>query len=216
VIIQQGISYPTQLALQPAANSPLKRQDISSAAATIADTASISPEAYARLAAEKTNASGAHSESAYRVNGPVYTLEEIASSKGGKLAAYKMTDSQVNEIKLREEQEKAREAANFEYAKANQYQPAGQIIVEGKVFATVYDSGSFEISRALSGLSEDSLSPADRLAEIAKKVKGEIITSDLLPTLGGWGGPSAPESMLPPLTARSLQEILMQDILPQR
>lgn len=214
MIVQQGISSLTQLTLQSADNSLLKRQDFSGAAATIADTTTISQEAHARLAAEKTNASGAYSANSFRIDGPIYTLEEIVSSKGGKLIAYKMTDSQVNEVKLRGEQEKARETANFKYAQAHQYQPVGQIIIDNKVFATVYDSGSFELARSLPGLSENTLSPADRLAEIARRVNGEIITSDLLPTMGGWSGASAPESMLPPLTARSLQEILMQDIWP--
>lgn len=214
VIIQQGISYSTQLALRTTANLPLKRQDISGAAATIASTVTISSEANARLAAEKANESVAHSANPFRVDGPVYTLEEIMSSKGGKLITYKMTDAQVNEIKLRGEQEKAREAANFEYAKAHQYQPVGQVIIDNKVFATVYDSGNFELARSLPGLSEDSLNAADRLTEIAHKVNGEIITTDLLPTFGSWSGASAPESMLPPFTARSLQEILMQDIWP--
>jgi len=155
-----------------------------------------------------------HSSSQFHIDGPVYSLEDIAKSKGRPLVAYKMTDAQIAETRLREQQDMAREIANFNYAKTHQYQPEGQVLVNGKVFATVFDSGSFEMAHALPGLSDKSLSPADRLAEIARAVKGQIISSDLQPTLGGWSGASAPESMLPPITARSFREIFDQEIWP--
>lgn len=58
------------------------------------------------------------------------------------------------------------------------------------------------------GLSEADLSPADRLAEIARAVKGEIIYSDFLPDWSGgdWSGfstiPDDVAATLPKVTAR--------------
>lgn len=215
-----------------------KRQPVAAPAEKTADTTTISQVAQERLAFEKatglqipdelvsflqdrgflsagkTSEPSAHSTSPYRVEGQVHTVKEMAEIKGVPLLAVKMTDAQISELKLREQQEVAREIVNFNYAKAHQYQPVGQVLVNGEVFATVYDAGGFEMAHALPGLSNASLSPAERLAEIAKAVKGEVITSDLLPTLGGWSGPGAPESKLPPLTARSLQEIMEEEIRP--
>lgn len=235
MIIQQSTAM---LATTIASYLSAKRQTVAAPAEKTADTTTISQVAQERLSfekktglqipdelvgflqdrgflsAEKTNEPSVHSTSPFRVEGPVYTLKEMAEIKGVPLLAYKMTDALVSELKLREQQEVAREIANFNYAKAHQYQPVGQVLVDGKVFATVYDAGSFEMAHALPSLSNTQLSPADRLAEIAKAVNGKVITSDLLPTLGGWSGPGAPESMLPPLTARSLQEIMEEEIRP--
>jgi hypothetical protein len=235
VIIQQSTAM---LATTMASYLSAKRQTVAPFAEKTADTTTISQAAQDRLSfekasglqvpdelvgflqdrgffsAEKTSEPSVHSTSPYRVEGPVYTLKEMAEIKGVPLLAYKMTDAQASELKLREQQEVAREIVNFNYAKAHQYQPVGQVLVNREVFATVFDAGSFEMAHALPGLSNTPLNPADRLADIARAVKGEIVTSDLLPTLGGWSGPGAPESMLPPLTARSLQEIMEEEIRP--
>ena len=50
--------------------------------------------------------------------------------------------------------------------------------------------------------------------EIARAVNGKIAYTDFVP-LTSWSGPAAPETMLPPLTARSLMEIFEQEIAPQ-
>lgn len=166
------------------------------------------------LFSDKTSAPSVHPTSRYRVEGPVYSVEDLMKSRGRPLIAVKMTEAQVNEVKLREQQEAVREIVNFNYAKAHQYQPVGQVLVNGKLVATVFDAGSVESPHAIPGLSNQDLNPADRLAEIAHAVKGEIIYSNFLPTMGGWGGPGAPESALPPLTARSLMDIFQQEIAP--
>lgn len=162
----------------------------------------------------KTSEPTIHSTSPYRVEGPVYRFEDMVKSKGGPLIAVKMTDAQVNELKLREQQEIAREIVNFNYAKAHKYQPVGQVLVNGELVATVFDAGSVESPHAIPGLSDQPLSPSDRLAEIARAVNGKIIYSNFLPTMNGWMGPGAPESMLPPLTARSMREIFDLEIAP--
>jgi len=196
-------------------NLLFKRQTVATPVEKTADTTTISQAAQKRLAAENANdLNNPHSTNLYRVEGPVYSIEEMVNSKGRPLIAVKMTEAQVNEVKLREQQEKARENVNFNYAKAHQYQPIGQVIVNGKLIATVSDAGTVESPQVIPNLSEQSLSPADRLTEIARAVKGEIIYSNFLPTMGGWIGPSAPESALPPITARSMSEILEQEIAP--
>ncbi|MDD5241501.1 MAG: hypothetical protein PHG47_07255 [Sulfuricella sp.] len=211
MIIQQSTAM---LATTVASYLSAKRQTVAPIAEKIADTTTISQAAKDRLSSEKANESSTNSHSPLRVEGPFFSFEETVKSKGGPLIAVKMTEAQVNELKLREQQEKAREIANSNYAEAHQYKPIGQVLVGGKLFATVSDAGSVEMAHSLP-LSEAPLSPTDRLAEIARAVKGEIIYSNLLPTMGGgMGGPGAPESMLPPLTARSMNEIFDQEIRP--
>jgi len=235
MIIQQATAT---FATSVTGNPFFKRQTDAPLAEKTADTTTISQAARKRLvfekatglqipdelvgffqeralfAAEKADEPSAHSTSQYRVEGPVYSVEDMVKSKGGPLIAVKMTEAQVNEADLREQQEMAREIVNFNYAKAHQYQPVGQVLVKGELVATVFDAGSIESPHALPGLSDQDLSPAERLAEIARAVKGEVIYSNFLPTAGGWGGPGAPESTLPPLTARSLMEIFQQEIAP--
>ncbi len=212
MIIQQSKATFATSAID---NLLFKRQTVASPVEKTTDTATISQAAQERLAAENANElNNPHSTNLYRVEGPIYSIEEMVNSKGRPLIAVKMTEAQVNEVKLREQQEKARENVNFNYAKAHQYQPIGQVIVNGKLIATVSDAGTVESPQVIPNLSDQSLSPADRLTEIARAVKGEIIYSNFLPTMGGWMGPSAPESALPPITARSLSEILEQEIAP--
>ncbi|HEY0842769.1 hypothetical protein [Methylotenera sp.] len=212
MIIQQS---KATLATSVTDNLLFKRQTVASPVEKTTDTTTISQAAQERLAAENaSDLNNPNSTNLYRVEGPVYSIEEMVNSKGRPLIAVKMTEAQVNEVKLREQQEKARENVNFNYAQAHQYQPIGQVIVNGKLIATVSDAGTVESPQVIPNLSEQSLSPADRLTEIARAVKGEIIYSNFLPTMGGWMGPSAPESALPPITARSMSEILEQEIAP--
>lgn len=211
MIIQQPTAT---FATSGTGNLFFKRQTAAPVVEKTAGTTTISQAAQERLAFEKESGNNVHSTSQFRVEGQVYSIEDMVKSKGRPLIAVKMTEAQVNEVKLREQQEKARENVNFNYAKAHQYQPIGQVIVNGKLVATVSDAGSVESPHAIPNLSEQSLSPADRLAEIARAVKGKIIYSNFLPTAGGWMGPSAPESALPPITARSMNEIFEQEIAP--
>lgn len=126
-------------------------------------------------------------------------------------AAFISSSSSIEEMSLRAQQEQAREEVNLAYAMAHPYLPVGQVMVDGKLFATVFDSGAFTMEQSVAGLSEASLSPAARLAEIAKAVGGSIKRSDLIPVPLTMG-PGAPESMLPPLTARSHIEILQAEL----
>lgn len=235
MIIQQAAAT---FAASVSGNFFFRRQTDAPHAEKNADTTTISQAAQERLAFEKAigmripdelvgifqerslfssgkaDEPSVHSTSPYRVEGPVYSVEDIMKSKGGPLVAVKMTEAQANEVKLREQQEVAREIVNFNYAKAHQYHPVGQVLVNGELVATVSDAGSVQSPHALPGLSSEDLSPADRLAEIARAVNGEIIYSNFLPTMEGWEGAGAPESMLPPLTARNLIEIFQQEIAP--
>lgn len=147
------------------------------------------------------------------MEGQVYHLEDLVKSKGRPFFSVKMTEDQISESKLHDEQLQARTSINASYAEAHQYKPIGQVLVNGKLFATVYDSGAYGTAHQMGNLSDQGLSPTERLEEIAHAVKGKIIYSDLLPDSGG-SGAGAPESMLPPVTARNLMDILIQDIAP--
>ncbi|RZI39995.1 hypothetical protein EGT07_26235 [Herbaspirillum sp. HC18] len=141
--------------------------------------------------------------SSYRVTGPIMKFDV---SK-----AVKIPDALAKELATRMEEEKVREEINFRYAYEHQYKTVGQVLIDGKFFAEVNEAGGYGSMQNVPGLSQNPLSPQERVEEIARAVKGrgkvEIRYSDFVPGLGGWCGPSAPESMLPPFTARSRQEI---------
>ena len=191
---------------------PRQQEKIAGIPQSNTDQVSLSEEARRRLA---TDESADTSTGAYRVSGPVYRISDMVEISGKALVAVKMTDAQIAEIKLHDQQVAAREQANFNYAQSHQYQPVGQVFVNGQLVATVLDSGAYELSSSIPGLSETTLSPQERLTEIARAVGGKISYSDFVAT-GGWSGPSAPEAILPPLTARSLMEIIEQEIEPLR
>lgn len=144
--------------------------------------------------------------SPYRVTGPVIRFD-VSS-------AYKMPEALVKEMAIRAEEEKLREDINFRYAYEHQYKTVGQVLIDGKFFAEVDEAGGYGLLQNVPGLTENSLSPRERMEEIARALKGrgkvEIKYSDFVPGIGGWSGPSAPESMLPPFTARSLHEIFQE------
>ncbi|MBS1227372.1 MAG: hypothetical protein H6R17_649 [Proteobacteria bacterium] len=192
---------------------PRQQEKIAGAPESDADQVSLSEEARQRLATDESAAGTA--TDVYRVSGPVYRISDMVEISGKALVAVKMTDAQIAEIKLHDQQVAAREQANFNYAQSHQYQPVGQVFVNGQLVATVLDSGAYELSSSIPGLSDTTLSPQERLAEIARAVNGKISYSDFVAT-GSWSGPAAPEAMLPPLTARSLMEIIEQEIEPLR
>ena len=191
---------------------PRQQEKIAGIAESNADQVTLSEAARQRLAANE-GATGTSTD-AYRVSGPVYRFSDMLEVSGKALVAVKMTDAQIAEAKLHDQQVAAREQANFSYAQSHQYQPVGQVFVNGKLVATVLDSGGYETSSAIPGLSEATLSPPERLSEIARAVNGKISYADFVAT-GSWSGPAAPEAMLPPLTARSRMEIFEQEIAPQ-
>ena len=191
---------------------PRRQEKIAGTSDSNADQVTLSEAARQRLAADESAAGT--SADADHATGPVYRISDMVEITGKALVAVKLTDAQLAEIKLHDQQVAAREQANLSYALAHQYQPVGQVLVNGRLVATVLDSGAYELSSSIRGLSEASLSPQERLAEIARAVNGKISYSDFVAT-GSWSGASAPEAMLPPLTARSLMEILEQEIAPQ-
>ena len=156
--------------------------------------------------------SSINSTSPYRVQGPLMTLEDLAKSKPDAVI-YKMTDAQIRELNAHEEQTRLRREAVDSYAKAHPNPVVGQVLVDGKVFATVFSPGGYATAHAMPGLSEADLSPADRLAEIARAVKGEIIYSDFLPDWSGgdWSGfstiPDDVMATMPKVTARGLNQM---------
>ncbi|RJG06954.1 hypothetical protein D3870_13950 [Noviherbaspirillum cavernae] len=141
---------------------------------------------------------------AYRLTGTAISISELAKNKPGMVV--KATDEQIAEIKLHEEQVQARDAVNNRYAEQHPDKVYGQVVVDGKLFATVYDSGVATMPYQIPGLSNEGFGTEltqTRLAEIAKAANGEIIHSSFFPD-AGISFRSAPESDLPPVTARSL------------
>lgn len=163
---------------------------------------------------EKAIEPSEHASSRYRVEGPYYTLEEVARMNGRPLITVQMTQAQINETKLREQQEAARDIVNFNYAKTHKHQPVGQVVAKGELVATVTSGNFVEYVHEAVDLSSPDLSPADKLAEISRAVNGKIINANFLPTSGAWSGEAPPKSMLPALTARSVHQIFDQEIKP--
>lgn len=137
-----------------------------------------------------------------RVQGVVVSVAEFAKNKPGMVR--QATDEQIAEHKAWEEQSQLRAEAISRYADSHPNPIVGQVLVDGKVFATVFSPGGVEMAHALPGLSDAQLSPEDRLAEIARLTKGEVRRSDFLPTLGGRYStiPDDVAATLPKVTAR--------------
>jgi hypothetical protein len=161
-------------------------------------------------------------------NGFEVTMRQASESAGGRKleggtmmggenlkVAFKMSEAQIQEVARREIEERRNEALNLEYAYENRHATVGQVLVNGRLFAEVNDSGGYITESAIPGLNEQLSDPRQRIKEIASKLAGrgtvEIKYQDFAPGWDGWSGPSAPQSMLPVFTARSLQEI-MQDL----
>jgi hypothetical protein len=141
---------------------------------------------------------------AYRLTGTAISISSLEKNKPGMVI--KATDEQIAEMKLHEEQVQARETANKHYAEQHPDKVYGQVVVDGKLFATVYDSGVASTPYQIPGLSDEGFGTElaqTRLSEIAKAANGKIIHSNFFPDAGG-SFRGAPESKLPPITARSL------------
>lgn len=189
--------------LNSRAAQPVARQNEPAAPAEHASKVSLSSDGMrAADAAARTDAAA----SPYRVTGPVMKLDALKS--------FKMPEALAKELATRNEEEKLREDINFRYAYEHQYKTVGQVLINGKFFAEVDEAGGYGMLQQLGGLSESSLSPRERVEEIARAVQGrgkvEVRLTDFVSGMGGWSGPSAPESMLPPFTARSRQEIFQE------
>lgn len=144
----------------------------------------------------------------YKIEGPVVRLTDVLERNGGQ-GVIRATPEQVAEMALYEQQTQAREAAAARYAASHPDQVYGQVVVGGKLFATVYESGSATTPYAMR-MTENGAGTAlarTRLAEIAQAAGGQVIYDHFFPTPGATGA-VVPESVLPPVTARSHQEIL--------
>ena len=157
--------------------------------------------------------SSINSTSSLQLNGSACRLEDYAKNKGKPVVPYKMTEDQIKEGKAWEEQTRLRREAVDNYAKAHPNPVVGQVLVNGKVFATVFSPGGVALAHALPGMSDAQLSPEDRLAEIARLTKGEIRHSDFLPDWSGgdWSGfstiPDEVMATMPKVTARGLNQM---------
>jgi hypothetical protein len=130
-----------------------------------------------------------------------------------KAVGIKFTKAELDEIKLNEIQTRAREEANQRYAEQHPDKVYAQVVVNGKPFATAYDSGVTETPYQMLGMPNDGFGPGlaeARLAYIAKAVGGKIIHSNFFPVAGG-SSRGAPDSVLPRVTARGLGEILQDN-----
>lgn len=157
----------------------------------------------ARQANAMSGTAGAD-EPRYRITDPGAVLNNLQS-------AYKMPDELVREIDTRIREEALRNDLSLKYAYENRYETVGQILVDGTLFAEVNEGGGYGMPSALPGLTKEDLPAGERLKEIAGAAKGmgtiEIRYSNFVPGLGGWHGPSAPESILPPFSARDIHAI---------
>ncbi len=144
----------------------------------------------------------------YRVQGPVTSVAELAKSKPGMVIA--ATAEQKAELALFEQQTQARQAASDSQAAANPSKIFAQIIVDGKVFGTIHDSGSAGTQYAMSGLSEGDAGldlAKTRLREILQAVKGSHAIYSGFAPLAGPAPAVIDESRLPKVTARSLADM---------
>lgn len=159
------------------------------------------------------------SSSRYKIQGPVFSFAELAKNKPDMfLSPQKFTEAQIKEIAEHEKQVQRREEAVNRYAEAHPDPIHGQVMVDGKLFATVYDSGAFELPYRDPYLEKLSGSADTLLEQIAQHTKGEIKRSDFLPPLYGPGA-VVPDSVLPPITARSPSDIfneLYEDLMRSR
>lgn len=140
----------------------------------------------------------------FRVQGAVISVAELAKTRPGMVR--QMTEAQVKEAKLYEEQSRLREEAVNRYAMAHPDKVYGQVVVNGQLFATVYDSGSaatrYTVPMTENGSGEELARV--RLADIARAVKGEIRYSNFMPDFSGPGCTmsDAVTATLPKITAR--------------
>jgi len=190
-------------AVRPAPHTSHPAGQADGASARDADKVTISSEAMRKTADGDDNP--------YRLSGAATLL----ASKN--LDVYKMPDALVKEMAVRASEEATREAISAQYASDHRYQTVGQVFVNGEIYAEVDDAGGYGFQKyALSGLSKASLDPRARLEEIARAAQDmgtvEVRYTDFAPGIGGWGGPTAPESMLPAFTARDIRDIFAEAV----
>ncbi|MBC7858621.1 MAG: hypothetical protein H7Z39_07525 [Burkholderiaceae bacterium] len=125
------------------------------------------------------------SASPYRVLGPVISIAELAKTRPGMVIP--ATQAEIAEEKLYHEQFQARLDAIGHYTEQHPDKVYAQVIVDSKVVATVYESGSANTRDRISRLTENGSGldlAKKRLEDILREVKGKVIYSDFLPSPG--------------------------------
>lgn len=148
----------------------------------------------------------------YQVQGPVYSFEEL--KKGGLTPVkFELTEAQIKEAAEYEKQEQEYSDAIDRYAEEHPAKIYGQVMVDGKVFATVLDTGLMVSSynaglKLTDGPAGMDLAKA-RLNEIAQQMHGKIKYSDFDKSGFGAGANHAViPDWIPRPTARSIYEIV--------
>lgn len=151
----------------------------------------------------------------YRIQGPAISFAEMVKKNPGMRLP--IPEARMEEHKVWEAQMQARQEAVHRYAQEHPEKIYGQVVVNGKLFATVWDSGSAQIPGPMPGLTDNAASSLDiakaRLREIAQAVGGTIRYTNFLPLPGGGSessGAAIPDSFLaslPPITARPFFEL---------
>lgn len=207
-MIITGTQASTPAAAQP--NSHPFRSATRSDARSPAESGKVTISAEAFQMAATHEGQAADAASPYRLSGSAALVSSLAPT------VYKMPEALVREMEVRAKEESLRREISSQYASEHRYQTVGQVLVDGKFFAEVDDAGGYGSAGTIPGLSEATLDPRARLEEIARAAqdfgKVEIRYTDFVPGTGGWGGPGAPESMLPAFTARDIREIFAEAI----
>lgn len=131
----------------------------------------------------------------YRVLGPVISVAELAKTRPGMVIP--ATQAEISQEKLYHEQFQARLDAIGHYTEQHPDKVYAQVIVDSKVVAAVYESGSAYTRDPISKLTENGSGldlAKKRLEDILREVKGKVIYSDFLPSPGR-GGAAIPDSV---------------------
>ncbi len=158
----------------------------------------------------------------YKVNGPTYSLKALVDKNPDMLIASHA--KRLQEDALWQTQLAERNDALQRHAKDYPAEIYGQITVNGKLVATVWDDGSAEMPGPIAGLTNDGSQQEiakARAREIAQALGGEIRYSNFLPLTGGGQNFSANKvplhilDTLPKVTARpfALDEEMLADSL---
>ena len=132
----------------------------------------------------------------FPVQGPVISIAEMIKNHPDMA----VSPAEIKEGKLFQEQLQQQQTAINRYIRDHPDPMTGQVVLDGKVVATVFSSGGTAIESAIAGLSQAALSPAERLAEIARLTGGEIRRTDFLPSSSKL--PDDVMVALPQITAR--------------
>lgn len=151
-----------------------------------------------------------NSTGTYRLQGNAIGIAELAKQKPGLVIP--ATPEQVAELKRHDEQKTVRAEAVRQYAEKNPSKIFGQVVVNGEVIATVYDSGSARTERNIDGLKLTNDGGGTELAqkrlhEIVQASKGQIIYANFVSPSGPAPAVVANDAALPQITARGLNQM---------